>query len=593
MYQDTYYVPKSSGTYADVLTAYGLAILLDRLFGTARDPAARWRIQIEDAGSCYRIRLGEPVQEAWIEQGLVFRSPAPFITGQNVPGEVPPDTDTRDVDKTWEQVRAYGSTRASLRDDGLQGTELEQQLRDMEPPADWTVVAFLGDGRMQALSAYNRIVATWAQSRAQVPLHVKTILRRFSRPEGDDTALEEWRRAAKGAVRKTEETACQLLNPHQGKGLNEPKANLLRMDNIKDRPWPEEFLKTVGLWACVAPRRVEGENDWKVYVLAPFRISLRAHREVFERFSRYLWNERGSTSLKTDITSLLLFLQAWLDYVEAAGKDEADFDADISQAIPEKTVAGFHVAQFKLLSRNAYTMVNLSFLQLPRWTGEPQTRAEILSLREVIQEHLRVIRVIDETRSDGFNLLRTYREFVAGNHWDAFFDFAAGYGHEMIRQLQAGKRRSMPMLTTTNLGRLMMASNKPLLNIVQNEGFQNVAYAIRHSTVIPQGRKARGEDYLYDVRYGLGAELKRKATVRDEFIVALMDFVHNYNQENAQVLERTGQQMRRDLRTTDVEEVVRLVDEYGSEAVANLLVAYGYAREPREPGSGSAESSPS
>jgi len=28
--------------------------------------------------------------------------------------------------------------------------------------------------------------------------------------------------------------------------------------------------------------------------------------------------------------------------------------------------------------------------------------------------------------------------------------------------------------------------------------------------------------------------------------------------------------------------VVRLIDEYGSQTVANLLVAFGYAREPRE-----------
>jgi hypothetical protein len=40
--------------------------------------------------------------------------------------------------------------------------------------------------------------------------------------------------------------------------------------------------------------------------------------------------------------------------------------------------------------------------------------------------------------------------------------------------------------------------------------------------------------------------------------------------------------MRRDVRTTDIAEVVRLIDEYGSEVVANLLIAYGYAREPRE-----------
>ena len=91
------------------------------------------------------------------------------------------------------------------------------------------------------------------------------------------------------------------------------------------------------------------------------------------------------------------------------------------------------------------------------------------------------------------------------------------------------------------------------------------------------------------MRYGLAANFKRKATVRDELIAVLSDFMQSYNQENAQKLENTGQQMRRDLRTTDIEEVVRLVDTYGSDVVANLLIAYGYAREPREAESGSAE----
>jgi len=109
-----------------------------------------------------------------------------------------------------------------------------------------------------------------------------------------------------------------------------------------------------------------------------------------------------------------------------------------------------------------------------------------------------------------------------------------------------------------------------------------VAYAIRHATIVPQTRKANGQENLYEVRYGLGAELKRKGTVRDEFVAALTDFIQSYNQENVQKLESRGQQMRRDVRTTDIVEVVRLIDEYGSEVVANLLIAYGYAREPRE-----------
>ena len=583
MYQDTYFVPKRTGTYADVFLAYGLATILDRLAGQAKGEFAKPRIEIADAGPYYKVRLSEPVQEGWIPETLFFRSPAPFLTNRRTPAdEVPPDTNTRDVDATWDQVRAYQAIRSALWGEGVRGSDLEQQLRDQEPPGDWTVVAFLGDWRMQAIDIYNRIIAQWAASRGMAAEHVRTVLQLFATPENDKSWLQPWENTARQYGLRTQDTASQLLNPHQGKGLNEPKANALRMDNIRDCPWLEEFLKAVGLWVCLVPRRVVDVEDWKAYVLAPLCLDFRVQREVMACFNRYLWNERrrDETSLKSDATSLLLFTRAWLDYVETEQPEE-DFDADLVALAPEKAVSGFHVAQFKLLSRNAYTMVNLSFLNLPRWTGTPRSRAEILNLKEVIDEHLAVIREIDETRSDGYNLLRTYRDFVAGNNWSAFFDFAAGYSHEIVRRYNEGARW-VPTFSPCQLRRLIMAANKPLLPIVENEGFQNVAYAIRYSTVIPQSRKARGQDSLYEVRYGLGAELKRKATVRDEFIVALGDFLQSYNQENAQKLENTRQQMRRDLRTTDLEEVVRLVDTYGSEVVANLLIAYGYAREPRE-----------
>jgi hypothetical protein len=594
MYQDTYYAPKRTGTYADALLAYGLATILDRLAGQAKGEPAKPRIEMVDVGAYYRIHLDEPVRENWIPEDLFFRSPAWFLTNRRTrPDDIPPDTTTRDVDATWEQVRTYQQSRSALWGDGVRGRDLEQQLRDKEPRSDWRVVAFLGDWRMQAMGIYNRVVSQWAASRGLTAEHARAILQLFAAPEADRAAvLKSWEKTAERqeVPLRTRETASQMLNPHQGKGLNELKANALRMDNIKNRPWLEEFLKAVGLWSCLVPRRVVDVGDWKVYVVAPLHMGWQANRQVVTRFNRYLWNERrrDESSLKADATSVLLFTRAWLDYVEAAGQDEVDFDADPAAAAPEKVVAGFHVAQFKLLSRNAYTMINQSFLNLPRWTGTPQTRANVIALKEVIDEHLEVVRSIDEDRSDGYNLLRVYRDFVAGNNWDAFFDFAVGYSHYVMGGFNEGARW-VPTFSPSRLRRLIMSGNQDLLPIVQNEEFQDVAYAIRHSTVIPQSRKARNLDSLYDVRYGLGADFKRKATVRDEFIVALSGFMQSYNQENSQKLENTGQQMRRDLRTTDIEEVVSLVDKYGSEVVANLLIAYGYAREPREVESDSSE----
>jgi len=128
-----------------------------------------------------------------------------------------------------------------------------------------------------------------------------------------------------------------------------------------------------------------------------------------------------------------------------------------------------------------------------------------------------------------------------------------------------------------------MGTDPRLTPILESEGFQNIAYAIRQSTVTAQYRKQQG-DRKYDVRYGLGQELARKAIYPDSFIATLSDFLHKYNAENAQVMENRAGPYRRSIKTTDIDDIVRLIDEYGSETVANLLIAYGYARAPREGG---------
>ena len=590
MYQDTYFVPKRTGTYADVFLAYGLATILDRLAGQAKGEFARPRIEIADAGPYYQVRLSEPVQEEWIQRASFF-TVVDFIKRGDM--KIPSD---------FRWIRSWDNERESFFRYIRSDAEARDALKMEKPKPDYRVLEFIGNKNMQATNktrqgfqSYNRIALRWWELRDHFATNLTHILSLFASPDSDWESVEtEWKKATGLDSEMARITCSQVLNPMQGQGQNQPKASRLDTRTNIEGFWLLEYVKAAGLWTVAAPQPVAPpkktptgrdwqQADWKVYVLAPLRQSLQV--DVLARFREILNPE---TAIKLDATAVLLFTKTWLEHLEVYQQDNIEFDADVTALAPEKAVAGFHVAQFKLLSRNAYTMVNLSFLNLPRWTGTPRSRAEVIALKEVIDEHLAVIREIDETRSDGYNLLRAYRDFVAGNNWSAFFDFAAGYSHEIVRRYNEGALW-VPTFSPSQLRRLIMAGNKPLLPIVENEGFQNVAYAIRYSTVIPQSRKARGQDSLYEVRYGLGAELKRKATVRDEFIVALSDFMQSYNQENAQKLENTRQQMRRDLRTTDLEEVVRLVDEYGSEVVANLLIAYGYAREPREAESDSAQ----
>lgn len=121
-----------------------------------------------------------------------------------------------------------------------------------------------------------------------------------------------------------------------------------------------------------------------------------------------------------------------------------------------------------------------------------------------------------------------------------------------------------------------------LSKILETPGFQNIAYAIRQATVTAQHRKKQG-DRKYDVRYGLGQQLARKAAYPQDFIAELADFLARYNAESAQVMEKRAGPYRRSIRTSDIDDIVALIDEFDdSRLICNLLVAYGYARVPRK-----------
>jgi len=58
MYQDIYYVNKTTDTISDALLAYGLAELIENIFLQAGVSSKIW---IEDVGSCFRVHLEKPL----------------------------------------------------------------------------------------------------------------------------------------------------------------------------------------------------------------------------------------------------------------------------------------------------------------------------------------------------------------------------------------------------------------------------------------------------------------------------------------------------------------------------------------------------
>ena len=255
-------------------------------------------------------------------------------------------------------------------------------------------------------------------------------------------------------------------------------------------------------------------------------------------------------------------------------------------------------------------MINLSFLGLPPWLQDIVTWQDVTAVQSVIEEYALIIQPLEEKFQEGSSLLSSYRDFLAGNQLDAFFDFCADYGEYVVHALRTQSKtqhkvkqysiksldeifRRIPMSEqdTTNPNDLTEFSSSS----GKHPGFHNIAYAIRRSTVIPQRQKANHksnpniEESIYEVRYGVGNNLRRKANSAQEFMDALTEFVQLYNAETEQKYEEKNKEARQDSQNYarthyrsrvsigDLDDILELVKTYGPHLVCNMLVAYGYA----------------
>jgi len=588
MYQDTYYVDKSSGTFSDALMAFGAADVLRRLQGEGGD------VQMVDTGAAYELRCRRTVTHEAVMKVDPFVC-APFIfTPKNkdklpesalkFDGIAPGILVNYEVQK--QQRIEFFEQRKLLPDakriDLMRGKISAFDLGLKEPHSDWDVFRAINPG---ALSAYNGLMEEWwlGYEKAFVPMIEILLMMLTQTPNQVEEASAAYAKLYKtqGWGKLAEVTSAQVFNPSQGKGQNRSKADGLSMGNIKGF-WMPEYLKSVGFYKggitriVANPKDPRNAKDRKTYALQPQNLSWQRHALVLQEFKRTMSISR--TALQLDILAVLRYTQAFLRYWET-GAEELDLEAELTGHSITEFVSGTQVAFYKNLG-NSPAVMNISTLNLPNWLYVREV-SDISALQSLLAEHESIVLGMDESHGDQYNMLNNYRTFFTGGEWDKFFVFTAAYSSFVIQQHE--RRKPAKQFTTTNLEVMMKNSNRDdFTKIIASDGFQSIAAAIRDSTVIPQARKANKQGASYQVRYGLGQDLTRHANYADDFIAALSDFVRDYNRENEQFYERTKKRFRTGIRTNDLDEIVALIAEFGSRVVCNMLVAYGYARTPRD-----------
>lgn len=592
MYQSTYFIEKSTNTFADNLAAFGLAYVLNAIAD------GRSRVRMEDKGYAFTVICEPEIRQEWVEKCKFFVGAPLLIT-----------IDTAAKKKHEKIIKVIKGTKLDLaklpEPDGyiLLDYQTERQKKDdffawvkalspddkkkwrngeIQPPSyphqNWEIFRAVKPG---ALHSYNVPLGIWWQAQTVFPDLLKILLAMVANAPNDiENAEKAWGVLCKeNGLEKTKDvTANQLINPSQGKGVNSQKTEWHDPNNVKGF-WLVEWLKTVGLFygsytrIITNPKDPRKAKDRKTYVLSPSRLGWSMHQQVMKHFRQAM--SAGQTAIKMDALVCLQYTRAFLKYYEEARVD--DLSEDIFEEPPADLVSGMQMAYYKNLG-NSPAVMNIASVNLPRWVA-PHNPEQLTEFQASLDEHISIVRNLDETRGEQFALLSNYRDFISGGQLEAFFEFTNAYTGFVMSQLER-KKIVRPFSIPTLEVLFMNSEDKRYSEIMQNEGFRNIAYAIRHSTVSLQNAK-KFRKPATDIRYGLGQQLARKAAYPDDFLAELGEFLHLYNAENAQLREKDRNPFRSDVRMEDMEEIVKLVDRFSSKLVCNMLVAFGYATEAR------------
>lgn len=577
MYTD-FFVDKTNQTFADTLAAFGLARVLADLLD--RQGVRGQNISIRDKGPYYHLTC-EPALEPIILENLRSISLCPI---QAI------STDYYSEDKLPENIPFIRWSDISLY---LQARKQKTSPENL--PARPHHLDILLAINPAAIQGYNGLLFDWWTVRESQPEILSLLLNFYtSTPNNVEIAVAEWTQLSNANVWEVKPltTGQQLYNPDQGMGQNRPKANKLKdRDKPKVNFWLTEWLRAVGFYEAAITQLVgdekkkTSEKDRKTFVVTPRNIGFADNRVIMDRFREVMTDAR--TSILFDVLAAIRYTRTLLLYFS-----ESDRRVRLASLgkIKKSLVAGFYTAFYKNLGRATSTL-NISFIALPGWV-EIHSVEDVALYRGLLDELEKVTRQFDESHSDAFTLLQHLRDFVSSDNLDAFFRFTKAFPAYYMGMKQRGKYAYS--LSTSFIERLVMSTDARLSSILESEGFQNIAYAIRHSTVIAQywtqEDKKRGGRYPYDIRYGLGQELSRRARNKKEFLADLTEFLQKYSAETAQVEELMRKRdisfpfshQRKQIKTSDIDDIMHLIDEFGSETVANLLIAYGYARMPRE-----------
>ena len=169
MFQDSYFVDKTTDTFTDTLLAYGFASLLD---GLLSDNLSEATVRIRDAGSSYILALDQPIEEGF--ECVDWFCALPFIeTRSKRPPEGWPPAQIINYDVERARVSEFFEVRKQLPKDALRsGATVDEfpalaQLEALRPRPTWEIITQIN--QMAGITAYTQLLKAWIDCRECFP----------------------------------------------------------------------------------------------------------------------------------------------------------------------------------------------------------------------------------------------------------------------------------------------------------------------------------------------------------------------------------------------------------------------------------------
>lgn len=555
-------IKKQTGSYADTIEMFGLANLIYQIL--ERTDSRSKKIEIIDLGTHYEVKPKIEISEDMINSLSYFPLFKWVIRNHNETFEG--DYFDYPKQKEFKKERQELIQKARNEYSGKENkTILAKKLKEIER-------IYEEEKKIEPeLDVYSQIVT---------PNNINSFIKLYENLNKNQERFSFFIRAildfySNGHTAKINKkdinfftdssTALQIYNPTSGKGVNKTKATGASTAGVKLN-WISETMKISGALTNMLCQLVKmGSKSWDLKIVVPDfkKIEYGKQRKIMLGFKK---NIKGNTPLKIDILNLLIVIKKLIENAE-----------EYKGIKPKNVLSGLHSTYQKDLGQNK-AVVNIAKLQTPEFI-EFNTKDEAKDWIEILDEQINIIGSIDEF-GDATQGLLSYRTFLTSSHFDSWIKFSFWFSsYIMMRLTQKKYARTFKVSTLNKFFNNMNTKDFKISEIIENQGFQKVAYAIRKSTVTLQYTPK--ESRQFEIRYGLAQTLQNKSKTPNDLAAFIGDFIATYNAETARKNElKKG--YRKSIKQEDLNNFYYLLDNYPSKTVGALLASYGFALEEKE-----------